>query len=51
MTLISYLYFKSSDIITCLQREIEQTDAMIDALVYELYGLSEEEIQVVEGIL
>jgi hypothetical protein len=25
------------------------TDRQIDALVYELYGLSEEEIEVVEG--
>jgi hypothetical protein len=27
-----------------LQREIENTDKSIDRLVYELYGLSEEEI-------
>ena len=31
------------------QREIEATDEQIDALVYELYGLTEEEIGVVEG--
>jgi hypothetical protein len=31
------------------QREIESTDQAIDALVYELYGLSEEEIKIVEG--
>jgi len=31
------------------QRQIEGTDAQIDALVCELYGLSEEEIAVVEG--
>ena len=30
------------------QREIETTDRMIDALVYELYGLTEEEIAIVE---
>ncbi len=29
---------------TRLQREIEATDRQIDQLVYELYGLTEEEI-------
>jgi hypothetical protein len=28
---------------------IEATDGQIDALVYELYGLTEEEIRIVEG--
>ena len=32
-----------------LAREIEATDAQIDRLVYELYGLTEEEIRIVEG--
>lgn len=32
-----------------LQREIAATDAAIDRLVYELYGLTEEEINIVEG--
>jgi len=32
-----------------LERQIEVTDRAIDALVYELYGLSREEIQIVEG--
>ena len=32
------------------RRQIEATDRQIDALVYELYGLSEEEIGVVEGV-
>jgi hypothetical protein len=32
-----------------IEREISVTDEHIDALVYELYGLSEEEIKVVEG--
>jgi len=32
-----------------LQRQIEATDRQIDALVYELYGLTEEEIRIVEG--
>ena len=31
-----------------LQRQIDQTDRQIDALVYELYGLSEEEKRIVE---
>jgi len=32
------------------QRQIEATDRQIDALVYELYGLTKEEIRVVEGL-
>ena len=32
-----------------LQRQIAATDEQIDALVYELYGLTEEEIGIVEG--
>ena len=31
------------------QRQIEAADRQIDALVYELYGLTEEEIGIVEG--
>ena len=31
------------------QRQIEATDRQIDALVYELYGLAEEEIKIVAG--
>ena len=31
-----------------LQREIEKTDKEIDKMVYELYGLTEEEIGIVE---
>jgi len=34
---------------TALQRQIDATDREIDALVYELYGLTEEEIKIVEG--
>jgi hypothetical protein len=30
------------------QHQIEATDRQIDALVYELYGLTEEEIKIVE---
>jgi len=31
-----------------IQREIESTDQAIDFLVYELYGLTEAEIKIVE---
>ncbi|MEA1930640.1 MAG: hypothetical protein U9O06_03720 [Euryarchaeota archaeon] len=31
-----------------LEAEIEQTDALIDEIVYELYGLTDEEIEIVE---
>ena len=34
---------------TILQRQIDATDNQIDYLVYELYGLTEEEIKIVEG--
>jgi predicted type IV restriction endonuclease len=34
---------------TLLQRQIDATDKQIDKLVYELYGLTEEEIMIVEG--
>jgi hypothetical protein len=30
-------------------RQIQALDKQIDALVYELYGLTEEEIKIVEG--
>ena len=33
-----------------LEKQIKSTDAGIDELVYELYGLSEEEIKIVEGV-
>ena len=32
-----------------VKREIESTDVRIDRLVYELYGLTPEEINIVEG--
>ncbi len=31
-----------------VQRQVESTDGQIDKLVYELYGLSEDEIEIVE---
>ena len=32
-----------------IKSKIEQTDAAIDQMVYELYGLTEEEIEIVEN--
>ena len=32
-----------------LARQIAATDVQIDRLVYDLYGLSDEEINIVEG--
>ena len=34
---------------TALQRQIDATDRQIDQLVHELYGLTEEEIKIVEA--
>jgi hypothetical protein len=36
---------------TALERQIAATDAQIDRLVYDLYGLTEDEIKVVEGTI
>ncbi|MGE4444988.1 MAG: restriction endonuclease subunit M, partial [Candidatus Altimarinota bacterium] len=33
-----------------IQNQINQTDKEIDTMVYELYGLSDDEIKIVEGI-
>ena len=41
---------KTPDEKTRIQRQIDTTDHQIDRLVYELYGLTEKEIQIVEGI-
>ena len=43
------LIAKTSQDKSFLQRQIEQTDKKIDRLVYELYGLTDEEIAIVEG--
>jgi type I restriction-modification system DNA methylase subunit len=40
---------KLPDRIEKIERQIQATDKEIDALVYELYGLTEEEIKIVEG--
>ena len=42
---------KSKTEINQLQSEIEKTDKEIDQMVYELYGLTEDEIKVVEGVV
>jgi hypothetical protein len=43
-------YFESyQKELTTLQIQIDNTDKEIDAMVYELYGLSEDEVAVVEG--
>ncbi len=34
---------------TAIERQIAATDKQIDQLVYELYGLTGEEIRIVEG--
>jgi hypothetical protein len=34
---------------TLIQRQINATDRQIDRLVYELYGLTDAEIAIVEG--
>ena len=34
---------------TRIQRQIEATDREIEGMVYELYGLTEEEVRIVEG--
>lgn len=34
---------------TQLRREVKSTDRAIDRLVYELYGMNEEKIRIVEG--
>jgi hypothetical protein len=34
---------------TAFERQIAATDAQIDRLVYDLYGLTNDEIKIVEG--
>jgi len=42
-------YYQTPKEEAMLQSQIESTDAQIDALVYALYALTEEEIKIVEG--
>jgi hypothetical protein len=39
---------RTADDKTALERQIDATDRQIDGLVYELYGLTDEEIKLVE---
>ena len=47
-TLLDEEFHKSLGIIKPLQQEIEKTDNEIDQMVYELYGLSEDEIKIIK---
>ena len=40
---------KSMSILTPLKARIKATDTLIDEIVYRLYGLTEDEIKIVEG--
>jgi len=40
---------KNPDEKTQIQRQIDSTDEQIDKLVYDLYGLTKEEIEIIEG--
>ena len=44
-------YLRTKERAEELDAKIEQTDQLIDEIVYELYGLSEEEIEIVEGTI
>ncbi|MEN6551811.1 MAG: N-6 DNA methylase, partial [Methanobacterium sp.] len=44
-------YQKSLNILTPLLQEIEQTDKEIDHMVYDLYGLTDHEIEIIEDNL
>ena len=46
---LEHEFTKSLDKLNPLLTRIEQTDALIDQVVYQLYGLTDEEIAVVEG--
>jgi hypothetical protein len=35
---------------TASERQIQATDTQIDQLVYQLYGLTPEEIKIIEGV-
>ena len=43
-----YIHAKTGHDKTMRQRQIDATDSHIDRLVYELYGLTDEEIAIVE---
>ncbi|MGH7173297.1 MAG: hypothetical protein ACRELG_23695 [Gemmataceae bacterium] len=41
---------KTPQVQTMLQRQTDAADRQIDQLVYELYGLTDAEIQIVEAV-
>jgi hypothetical protein len=43
------MYEESLQRVLPIKERLRMTDALIDAVVYQLYGLTEEEIKVVEG--
>ena len=43
------MYSKTPTERTAIERQIQATDKQIDQLVYQLYGLTPEEIKIVEG--
>jgi len=45
----SFLTARTPQEKTALERQIAATDAQLDKLVYDLYGLTEDEIKIVEG--
>jgi len=47
---LALLYNECLIISRQFQRAIDHAENKIDELVYELYGLSEEEIEIVEGL-
>ncbi|HBO83785.1 MAG TPA: hypothetical protein DD641_02140, partial [Deltaproteobacteria bacterium] len=44
-------FTKSMLVLEPLKEKIKNTDNLIDQIVYKLYGLTEEDIEIVEGIL
>jgi hypothetical protein len=45
----SHISIQNSQEQVMAKREVESTDKSVDGLVYKLYGLSEEEIRIVES--
>ncbi|WP_179353212.1 hypothetical protein [Winogradskyella vidalii] len=43
------LKLRAKQIVEALQIQTDQTDAAIDKMVYELYGLTEDEIEIAEN--
>lgn len=44
-------YLETNERVEEFNAKIEQTDQLIDEIVYELYGLTEEEIEIVEEVI